>query len=1211
MKNRLYAFWASIILFLSVIYPVAGQHYYCAVAPNAQGLIELSLTNSCTDNVQWQVRDTSSEEWTDIIDGTVNPYVIQVDTLDTGRTIFRAVVDFPTVPSTQLFTPPFGIKLIGSYDEIEQGHNYDGSFIYHAEAENMLGFFYHLEAASWGCEGIDIPGADEENIGSGLENTADIIQGCSDVNTAAGICQALEMNGHDDWFLPAREDMLPIRATFSLLGPIGNEYYYGLYQYLSMAWTSTEIDSVNAVAFDFIYGRHRTRNKNQALKLIIARRIDMSQPFSNICQTFLDPNVRIEGKVQVTPVNGGHHSVMVEYIGPELENAKYNWDFGVGGVVSGSGKGPYEIKYDFGGYNKAYLSLEKEGCQSPLFQSEYFRVHLFENIEAPFPPIYAGSPRLFDYNNDGLKDVMLTGSDTTQLYKNVGGDAFEPVATPFPNLSNSHCSWGDYDNDNLPDLIICGYSRADSTPVTRLYRNLGNDQFEEVPAGLPDIDSGFVEWADVNNDGAIDLLLAGEDADGEIMTQLFLNQDGAFVPTESGLENVRNGGAAFADYNKDNYVDLIFFGNKGEERCTRVYRNDRGTFSALDIDITGVDNGGAGWADIDNDGDLDFAITGNRADYFVDDFGHPGVDYRLNIFTRTFYNEGSDSFVSGGFSHSNSDQFTGGNLDWGDYDNDGDPDLAITGTIGIQTIQIPVGGGGSFQFSLPSSPRIYRNDGQGILSNTQYDIPNFYSLGSRGPSLTGFSYLECSVINFVDYENDGDLDIIREGQRSPLCSTCGYKAAIYKNHTDVSNAPPTIPGDLTAEVRCDTVLLSWNSATDDHTPASSITYELYVGTAPGAGNVFSRQNKREIRNNYFEIATLENGTYYWSVKAVDGARYGSDYAAEQTFVIDRPGDVAMDTALCFGETLTVNGLSYSDSGVYTDTLLLDGCPITQQVTLEVLPEKTAFIDTTLCAGESLVINGATYDSSVSNAVEVVTGVGPLGCDSTIYATITVLPEKIHYLDTTICKGDMLLVNGNIYSEPVVGALEVISGVGEYGCDSIVVINLEVRDVEELIAPEEVAITTADTLLITTEQSFESYLWQDGSTLPYFIVSGPDYEPGEYLFTLLAIDEWGCAWRDSVLVTIELFVNANDDPSLRTPRLTAFPNPADGVLNLISNGAETKIQITLRDLQGRSLYEADWDGKGIFSLDSGRFPRGAYFLHWRTEDDAGTLRVVFQ
>lgn len=719
MKTRLYTFWISTILSLSSIYPAAGQHYYCAVAPNAQGLIELSLTNSCTENVQWQVRDTSSEEWTDIVDGAANPYVIQVDTLDTGRTIFRAMVDFQTAPPTQLFTPPFGIKLISSYEELEQGHNYDGSFIYSAEAENILGVFYLLKQAPWGCEGVDIPGADAQALGSGMQNTADIVQGCGDVNTAADICQSLEMNGHDDWFLPAKSDMILIQNTFNSIQGDYQEYFHGLKQYLNPLWTSTKQDSANAVILSHRYGSLGSKKKGEMAKMFTTRRIDTNQPLSNLCQVFLNPNVNINDKIAITPLNSGHNSVLVEYSGPELEEPIYNWDFGGGIVVSGSGKGPYEIKYDFGGYNKVYLSLEKEGCQSPLFQSEYFRVHLFENIEAPFPPIYAGSPRLFDYNNDGLKDVILTGSDTTQLYKNVGGDTFEPVATPFPNLSNPYCSWGDYDNDNLPDLIICGYSPADSIPITRLYRNLGNDQFEEIPTGLPYINNGFVEWADVNNDGAIDLLLAGEDADGEIMTQLFLNQNGAFFPKESGLENVRNGGAAFADYNKDNYVDLIFFGNKGEERCTRIYRNDRGIFSALDIEITGVDDGGAGWADFDNDGDLDFAVTGNRADYLIEDFGNPGIDYRRNIFSALYHNDGGESFsiinpstvVGGVLSSNTSNQFTGGSLDWGDYDNDGDSDLIITGAVGVQTVQIPVGGGGSFQFSLPSLPRIYRNDG--------------------------------------------------------------------------------------------------------------------------------------------------------------------------------------------------------------------------------------------------------------------------------------------------------------------------------------------------------------------------------------------------------------------------------------------------------------------------------------------------------------------
>jgi len=64
---------------------------------------------------------------------------------------------------------------------------------------------------------------------------------------------------------------------------------------------------------------------------------------------------------------------------------------------------------------------------------------------------------------------------------------------------------------------------------------------------------------------------------------------------------------------------------------------------------------------------------------------------------------------------------------WGDYDNDGDLDLLLTG--------------------LPYSSKIYRNDGSDTFTNT-------------GISLTGVSR---SFSSWGDYDNDGDLDILLTG----------------------------------------------------------------------------------------------------------------------------------------------------------------------------------------------------------------------------------------------------------------------------------------------------------------------------------------------------------------------------------------------------------------------------------------------------------------
>ena len=70
-------------------------------------------------------------------------------------------------------------------------------------------------------------------------------------------------------------------------------------------------------------------------------------------------------------------------------------------------------------------------------------------------------------------------------------------------------------------------------------------------------------------------------------------------------------------------------------------------------------------------------------------------------------------------------------VDWGDYDNDGDLDILITGET----------------YSGEDS-KIYKNNGDGTFTE------------QTGISLTGVSY---SSAAWGDYDNDGDLDIVLSG----------------------------------------------------------------------------------------------------------------------------------------------------------------------------------------------------------------------------------------------------------------------------------------------------------------------------------------------------------------------------------------------------------------------------------------------------------------
>lgn len=61
--------------------------------------------------------------------------------------------------------------------------------------------------ANWGCSGTLVVGADGTAVGTGEQNTLDIVAVCTDPNSAANICNNLVLNDFDDWFLPSPDEL--------------------------------------------------------------------------------------------------------------------------------------------------------------------------------------------------------------------------------------------------------------------------------------------------------------------------------------------------------------------------------------------------------------------------------------------------------------------------------------------------------------------------------------------------------------------------------------------------------------------------------------------------------------------------------------------------------------------------------------------------------------------------------------------------------------------------------------------------------------------------------------------------------------------------------------------------------------------------------------------------------------------------------------------
>jgi hypothetical protein len=126
---------------------------------------------------------------------------------------------------------------------------------------------------------------------------------------------------------------------------------------------------------------------------------------------------------------------------------------------------------------------------------------------------------IFDYDNDGLPDILFVNGDRFQnngapptpvLYHNLGGLKFEDVTK---KAGLTHNGWGqgvcagDFDNDGNVDLFITGWGQ------NVLYHNRGDGTFQDETEARG-LSSAQTRWStgcafvDFNRDGALDLVVA-------------------------------------------------------------------------------------------------------------------------------------------------------------------------------------------------------------------------------------------------------------------------------------------------------------------------------------------------------------------------------------------------------------------------------------------------------------------------------------------------------------------------------------------------------------------------------------------------------------------------------------------------------------------------------------------------------------------------------
>ena len=289
-----------------------------------------------------------------------------------------------------------------------------------------------------------------------------------------------------------------------------------------------------------------------------------------------------------------------------------------------------------------------------------------------------------------------------------------------PHLNNAAFDFADVDGDNDLDLLLSGETLATGLIITSLYLNDGNGNLSvsEENDFIP-VSWSCVEFEDYDNDGDFDVIISGSDSNYDGQSKLYENNgNGLFtLIANTPFANIYGGSIKWIDVNNNSYKDIIITGRASSKVSKLYLNNGDGSFTESTDNIfeplawSSIDCG-----DVDNDGDSDLFISGQTNSN--------------EAFSKLYLNNGSGLFEEDSINNFTDVEYSA--VSFMDIDNNSSLDLIITGRNNSDDHVLD----------------IFLNDGLG----------NF-SLDNR-QSLTG---VRSGAIAFSDIDLDSDVDLLVTG----------------------------------------------------------------------------------------------------------------------------------------------------------------------------------------------------------------------------------------------------------------------------------------------------------------------------------------------------------------------------------------------------------------------------------------------------------------
>ena len=505
-----------------------------------------------------------------------------------------------------------------------------------------------------------------------------------------------------------------------------------------------------------------------------------------------------------------------------------------------------------------------------------------------------------DTDSDGDPDIWMVGNHITKVYENVSGE-YTDLTGGYVSLQEAAGEWADFDNDGVLDFVVTGVHNEES--VMKVFANDGSGNFSQAGGDYDGAFEGDLVVFDCDNDGDMDILLNGMLPSMAKVTYLYKNEGGfVFTKTDPGLKDTYRSNFDIGDYDNDGDLDVLLAGGVSYDMVLKIWVNDgTGHFSEVSPAVPNVYEGQARWADYDGDGDVDLAYYGYYSSAASGIYRNDGegvftllsgtqspssssavlcwMDYDRdgdsdlilinNAKEVVFRNDGGDVFTEsdGPIPAIN---IWANDLTTGDYNNDGDVDYLISGYIVGRSVTV-----------------LYDNNGSGMFSAIAADQHNILPIPD-------------GHMRWGDCDGDGDLDLLQTG---------GMTTTVYINNMDPGNTVASAPANPNVTMDQYTATFTWEAGSDSETPADLLTYnaaadgaaddQLISGEADsetgdrrrsGDGNAGHRL-MRILEFPEDQVATQA----VFRVQTVDGSGAGSPFTTLDFVTPGVPGAVTLDT----------------------------------------------------------------------------------------------------------------------------------------------------------------------------------------------------------------------------------------------------------------------------------------------------------------------------